>query len=384
MGRIVGLTLVLSLLAMVVASCGDDEPEGSVKIGLALELSGPGASSGPLVEEGIRAAFSEVGNEVEGRELTVIVEDTASDPAVSLDKVRKLVESDNVDLIVGPIFSNAVQGTAPYLAEQKIPNISIYQHPADITKHPYIYAAGGTLKDPTYVLGQYIYDELGYRSITTLGIDYVAGWDFVGGVVQGFQDRGGQLVQQQWHPFGTFDFAPFLTTLEEADAIVLWPLADAAPVLLRQLKEFGVDMPVVAAWAGGAVDEALLGDMGDTAAGVHSVSYYAPLTDTQANREWLDSFKAQTGIDPTGDAHFLGYRTGQIVIEALKRSGGSTDPDKLADAIQGVELDTPVGRFSFDDSRFGRQSFYIIRVDKVGDEYRHVPVKEIPDVYFGF
>ena len=77
MGRIVGLTLVLSLLAMVVASCGDDEPEGSVKIGLALELSGPGASSGPLVEEGIRAAFSEVGNEVEGRELTVIVEDTA-------------------------------------------------------------------------------------------------------------------------------------------------------------------------------------------------------------------------------------------------------------------------------------------------------------------
>ena len=162
---------------------------------------------------------------------------------MSLDKVRKLVKATTLTSSLAPYSPTQPRATAPYLAEQKIPNISIYQHPADITKHPYIYAAGGTLKDPTYVLGQYIYDELGYRSITPLGIDYVAGWDFVGGVVQGFQDRGGQLVQQQWHPFGTFDFAPFLTTLEEADAIVLWPLADAAPVLLRQLKEFGVDMP---------------------------------------------------------------------------------------------------------------------------------------------
>jgi hypothetical protein len=42
------------------------------------------------------------------------------------------------------------------------------------------------------------------------------------------------------------------------------------------------------------------------------------------------------------------------------------------------------GKFRFDpDTNWGRSTFYVVQVEKVGDEYRWIPIAEYPDSYFG-
>lgn len=66
------------------------------------------------------------------------------------------------------------------------------------------------------------YEKLGYRTATTIGADYVAGHDFIGGFVQAFEERGGKVIQQQWYPMGATDFTSYIINLKKADCLVAW------------------------------------------------------------------------------------------------------------------------------------------------------------------
>ena len=54
--------------------------------------------------EAAAAAINEAGG-IDGRQIEVIVEDIQTDVAATVDKARKLVQSDDVDLVMGPWHS---------------------------------------------------------------------------------------------------------------------------------------------------------------------------------------------------------------------------------------------------------------------------------------
>ena len=58
-----------------------------------------------------------LGNQWEGRPLEYLKEDNGSDPVVAVDKARKLVESDNINCMIGPIFSPSAKAVADYLGK---------------------------------------------------------------------------------------------------------------------------------------------------------------------------------------------------------------------------------------------------------------------------
>lgn len=70
-----------------------------IKIGVVYSLSGPAASQGIALKNAVELAIPA---EIDGEKVSVIVLDDASDPSVASRNARKLVESDNVDIIIGP------------------------------------------------------------------------------------------------------------------------------------------------------------------------------------------------------------------------------------------------------------------------------------------
>jgi branched-chain amino acid transport system substrate-binding protein len=69
-----------------------------------------------------------------------------------------------------------------------------------------------------------------------------------------------------------------------------------------------------------------------------------------------------------------------VIYEALKKTGGSTDGDKLVAAMKGLKLNSPRGPISIDpETRDIVQTVYIRKVEKVGGQLYNVEFDKFPD-----
>src|SRR5881396_983214 len=119
---LVGLA-VLAVWAAGLAGLAQAQKE-PIRIGLLNALTGPLAVNGSEINEGIKLYWEdEMGGQVAGRPVRLIVEDDEGKPDVGLTKARKLVESDRVHLILGPVSSAVAVAIRDYVHERTIPTI---------------------------------------------------------------------------------------------------------------------------------------------------------------------------------------------------------------------------------------------------------------------
>src|SRR5678809_1147432 len=115
----------LALLAVLlsVTFTAEVAAQGSIKIGFLSPLSGPIAAAGKDMYAGCELYWQETGWQMAGRKVEVVLEDNESNPATTLTKARKLVESDKVNMVAGVILSNVAYALVPYVEQQGIPTI---------------------------------------------------------------------------------------------------------------------------------------------------------------------------------------------------------------------------------------------------------------------
>ncbi|HLB12676.1 MAG TPA: ABC transporter substrate-binding protein [Dehalococcoidia bacterium] len=353
----------------------------AVKIGALMDLTGPLSGAGQWVKTGIEFRMEEAGYEVAGKKVELIIEDDASDTAKALEKAKKLVETDKVSLILGPLHAGAALAVAPYVSSAKVPNLSISGLAWDWTaKFDYTFGPSGSLRQATKAMGWYAYEALGLKNVTTIGTDFVAGYAYIGGFADGFKEKGGTIVQQQWAPTGTPDFSPYLTALKPADATVAWIVGTDVP-FLKQYEQYGLykKMPLHASTMSGFAEPVTLKEVGDSALGIQGQSYYTALIDSAENKPFVERFTKKLGRPPTA-LEVQAYVAASFALEALKITGGDTAPDKLSKALMGLKLNTPMGPISFDPtSRFGIRTAYIVEATKVGGEWVQKVIKAYPE-----
>jgi len=319
--------------------------------------------------EAIELKLDEVGWEVAGRKIELIKEDHGSDPVKAVDKARKLVEHDKVDVILGPMLSSAGLAVANYLMESRTPNLAVHCHPSEILK----YSVGnyflwpGTQEGLGYPLGLYAYDKLGYRTATLMYIDYVTGQTLTQGFADAFESRGGTIVQKQAFPFGTMDFAAYLTAMKEADCCVFWAMEEYNPPFHTQYRDYGLKAPIVMPLCGPS-HEITLAEIGDISLGMVGSDFYSALIDTDINKRFVDAFYGKYGYYPRGET-VGGYTGTTLFLEAVKATGGDTRHALINDALRLFEVDTVAGPVSFTPEGLPAGNLYILEVIKIGDRY---------------
>ena len=80
--------------------------QSPVKVGVLVTLSGPGAALGGQVRDGVLLALQQRGGKLGGHPAEVVVVDDELKPELAVSRAKRLIESDKVDFVVGPIFSN--------------------------------------------------------------------------------------------------------------------------------------------------------------------------------------------------------------------------------------------------------------------------------------
>jgi hypothetical protein len=170
-----------------------------------------------------------------------------------------------------------------------------------------------------------------------------------------FKAMGGTVASQVWPPADTSDFAPFLTTLEPADALVAW-MPGAAVGLFIQYVKMGIinDLPIVGPFHGATYDPWVYAaihennpDVAQAMAGVPCAMEYSPDNPSEANQTFLTAAKAAWGdVAISGDL-VNSYNAAQLFIKAVQENGGVTTPKELVASLLATEWEGPQGKAFF-------------------------------------
>lgn len=333
--------------------------------------------------------FKEIGYQVAGREIKVVVEDDQGDPQQGLAKTRKLVEQDQVDILTGVVLSPVADAIRDYVHNRQVPLIisnagipSLTQDPN--RRSPYIFRVSCINGQYETALGTYAYEELGYRRMAVTAVDYSAGHDKAGAFKKFFEAAGGRVVNEVYAPQGTQDFAPYLQRLQEVpvDAIFAFYSGTDAIRFVQQYKQspLGKSTPLIG--SGDMLDEGYINEIGDAALGMITVLHYSPFYESEVNKKFVDAFKKAYGILP-GQYAYEGYLSAAVITEALKAVNGQVeDKQKFLDALRKVEFEGPTGTFKFNpETQNVILTAFIRRLEKLPDgTYAHKVIATYPNV----
>jgi branched-chain amino acid transport system substrate-binding protein len=335
-----------------------------LKIGSIFSLTGESSMDSPFIKAALEYRLEQVGYQVAGRKIQLTIEDDGTDPTNGVDKARKLLQQDKVDVIVGPLNGAVAAAVANFVNSSKIPQLIFMPSPATLLTLPGgdIYLPYGTLQGGGYYLGQYAHDKLGYKSATVIYEDFISGQQIADGTVKGFQSKDGTIVQTTAVKMGTQDFSPYLSVLKSADCVIFWFTPATNQRFVTQYYASGLNMPLILPVANVLLPP-VLKTIGDKAIGIVGAQQYTSLISTDLNKAWVADFNAKKGMVPSASASCADL-TLTLYLEAVKATGGDTSFDKINSALHKVKVTTPAGTFSFAPNGLGIGDLYITKVLK--------------------
>jgi branched-chain amino acid transport system substrate-binding protein len=351
------------------------------KLGLLTVKTGPLAQGGIQMEQGLTTFLKEKDFTLAGRKVELVSADTGGSPAGTKTKAQELVERDKVDVITGPLAAFELLAITDYIAQQKMPLLSLAAA-EDVTQrrpNPYFLRASACSSQAMHPMADYAAKELKLKRMITIVEDFAFGYEQMGGFQQTFEDNGGKILKKLWPPLATPDYTPYLAQIADCDG-VCQGFAGGNPLkFMKQYVSAGLKFPVVTGQTGG--DDALLRGFGDEAIGLVSCCPYTLDAETEANKRFVAGMQKNFNLDPGFYAAGL-YINGMVIEAGLQKTGGKSDnKEELIKMLRSVSLaDTPRGPIKFDHFGNAVGNFYIRKCEKAGGKLVNKTIKTYTNV----
>jgi branched-chain amino acid transport system substrate-binding protein len=377
---IIALTFVVALGILPA-----EAQKGPIRIGFMSSLTGPLSPNGKDMLNSFELFLEEQGGKLAGREVKLVTEDDAGNPATGLTKLRGMAEGQGIQILVGPLSAAVGYAIRDYIDGKKLPAIFPIVSGEDITQRkrsPYIVRTGWSSGQPSHPFGKWVYDNLKYRRIAMIGYDFAFGWEVAAGFHRTFEESGGQIVQKLWPPLGTTDFGPYIAQLKrDVDAVyAVFSGADALR-FAKQYEDAGLKARLPLIGGGTFTDEHVLRTMGDEVLGVITALHYSAALNTPGNKKFAQAYEGKFKQVPSYYSEGT-YVAGLQLKRALEGvSGDAENVERLVGTLRKTELaDTPRGPIRFDEYGNPIQNIYVRKVERVGGKLQNTVIYTFPNV----
>lgn len=379
--------------AAVLSVAGPAMAEDTVKMGALATLEGAFTVLGEDGMRGVKLALEEFGYTAGGKKIELITGSSDASPDSAVRAARKLVEQDGVEILVGPLSGSEGLAVKDYAKTQ--PDVTFLNGSSA--------AQDTTLRNPSdnffrfgtegaqwmAGLGEYVYNEKGYRKVAVLAEDYSFPYTQVFGFLEPFCRLGGEapVDARYWVPIGNKDYSSVIAALpDDVDAIYVALGGADAVNFLTQYEQAGGELPLI----GGSitVDQTVLGSKGRTRDFIIGTPSAGPISDTWDDPRWnafVSAYKVQfpDGFpSPSLFAHAY-YINTKAALLALEEVGGdlSDGGKKYREALSNLSFETPTGMVSLDERRNAIADIFLTEVIE-GPEGNLVnkTIKVIPQV----
>ena len=374
--------LILGFFSAGLAYANPNDP---IRVGFLTIKSGALAAGGIQMEDGLKLYLKERNNMIAGRKVQLFVADTGGQPAITKAKIQELVEKDKVNIVIGPLAAFEALAVDDYIRKAEIPTISPSAGAEDLTQrkpNPWFVRAVGTSAQPNHPFGEYVAKELKYKRIAVLGDDFAFGHENVSGFQRTFEENGGKVVQKLWSPLNTADYGAYISQIKtNVDAIYIAYAGSNGVKFLRQYKEYGMQGKIPVLGNMTAVDEGILGSMGDEALGVISPGWYAQTINNPINNKlnqgMLTNYKQAPGYYSVG-----AYGAMLMLEQALKDNKSNIEDKKsFMTALRNVQVSNdPRGKITLDALGNPIMDIYIRKVERINGKLTNTVIKTYPSV----
>ena len=371
--------LLGAIAAFAIATGSTSLAAEPLKVGVLATLEGTYTVLGEDGVRGLKTALAQADGMAGGREIELVIGATDASPDSAVRAARKVVEQDGVELVIGPLSGSEGIALRDYSKTQPhvtfINGISGAQETTYVTPSENFFRFNMDGAQWSAGLGDYIYNEKGYRTIATIGEDYSFVYTQVFGLALEFCQAGGEITERLWVPLGTKDFGSIIAALpDDVDAIYLGLGGGDAVNFLNQYQQAGGDANLI----GGTimVDGTVLSSKGSAKEALIGVPSSGPQADTWDDPGWQAFVKAYQDTFPP-DQRFPSpsllatgyYNATSAALACLDEVGGdlSDGQEGFRSCLSSLELDAPNGMIRLDDNRQAIGTNFVSEVVELDD-----------------
>ncbi len=334
----------------------------TIKIGAIYPMTGSASFLGIPEDRALRMKVEEINNRggVNGHKLEVITYDTEGNGTKAVQHLRRLIESDKVDVVFGPSTSGEALQTIELVNESKVPQI----------------AHGGTEKlvNPTT---KYVFNSV---PTDRVAISYVLSWFKQKGYktiafmssADGYGQSGKNVLDSLLTEYGMK-----IATAEEfnrqdaditaqvlrakqsnADVMLVWSALPAPTIIARNAHAVGYGKPIVVGY--GAASNDLVDKAGPAAEGLYISSFRLLAPGSLSENDPVRPITMKLFADyhakyREAPANFAQHSHDAVLIleQAIKGIKGPVNRETLRDAIEKVDVVGANGRFRFSPKDHG-------------------------------
>jgi urea transport system substrate-binding protein len=338
------------------AVMGTAQAQETIKVGVLHSLSGTMAISETTLKDVMLMLIEEQNKKggLLGKKLEAVVVDPASNWPLFAEKARELISQNKVSAVFGCWTSVSRKSVLPVFKELNSVLFYPVQYEGEESERNVFYT-GAAPNQQAIPAVDYLAKEEKVERWVLAGTDYVYPRT-TNKILEAYLKSKGVKAEDimiNYTPFGHSDWQTIVADIKKfgsagkKTAVVSTINGDANVPFYKELANQGVkatDIPVVAFSVG---EEELAGIDTKPLVGHLAAWNYFQSVDTPDNKAFIEKWKTFTKNDKrvTNDpmeAHVIGFN---MWVKAVEKAG-TTDPDKVIDAIVGVEVPNLTGGVS--------------------------------------
>jgi len=319
---------------------GSGDGSGDIKVGVYVDLTGQTSSFGQSTKNGIQLAVDEINaaGGVNGRKMTLVIEDDQGRPEQAKTVVEKLIKQDKVVAVLGEVASSNTLAAAPVAQEAKIPMIT------PSSTNPRVTQVGDHIFRVCFLddfqgssIAKFAANNLSGKTAAILGD---VNSDYSKGLTEFFEKEftklGGRVIAKEAYTQTDPDFKGQLTKIRNLNPDVLYVPGyyGQVGIIARQARELGMNMPLLGGDGWDSPDLWNLG--GEALKNSYITNHYSADDPNPVIQNFVKTYKAKFNNVAPDSLAALAYDSAKVLADAIKRAGG-TDSVKLRDAINATK-----------------------------------------------
>ncbi len=370
---------MVAAAALVLAGCGSKASESdsttaaascvdtsgsTIKVGSLNSLSGTMAISEVTVRDAIKLAVDEINAKggVLGKQIQIVGEDGASDPAVFAQKAEKLIKDDCVAAVFGGWTSSSRKAMLPVFES----NDSLLYYPVQyegLESSKNIFYTGATTNQQIVPALDYL-KEKGVKSLYLVGSDYVFP-QTANRIIKAYAGANGiEIKGEDYTPLGSTDFSTIVNKVRASGAGAVFNTlnGDSNVAFFKEYTNAGLTaqkMPVVSV---SIAEEEVTGIGAQNIAGQLTAWNYYQTVDNPVNKAFVAAYKKAYGANkPTSDPMEAAYVSVYLWRNTAEKAK-AFDTKAIQDNAGGVTFDAPEGLVTIDG-----ENHHITKTARIGE-----------------
>ncbi|MES2599316.1 MAG: ABC transporter substrate-binding protein [Pseudomonadota bacterium] len=338
---LMAVTVSLALSSAALAENAPGVTATEIKVGATFPFSGPASSLG-VVGKALTAYVTSVndGGGINGRKINLITYDDAYSPPKAVEHTRKLIESDEVAFVFGPLGTPAVSATVKYLNGKKIPHAFVTTGATKFTdtkEYPFTTTSLPSYDTEGKIYAKYFRAQLPNAKVGILFQNDDLGKDFVAAFKAAYKDDFASKVVAMAYEVADPSVDSQVVNLKASapDALLIAGTPKFAAQALRKMNEMGWKPLTVVNFVSASIGSTFAPVGLDKVTGVISAGFQKDPSDPKWKddagvKQFLAFFqKYLPGADIADQNYVFGYQQGMILEQLLKQSGNDLSRENI-------------------------------------------------------